>query len=322
MQDAATPHPTLPSSAQRVPPWRLQVLAPLALALAATLPAHALTIVPTYSGVDAAAQGVINNVLANYAATFSDAVTVHIKFQGMSSGLGQSSTYFYNVGYAPFITALRADATSAADVTAMTSVPVGANPVTGGALISVTRAQYEAVGLGGVYTPNGTTDWDSVISLNFGIINTSRVGVVSPGKYDLQSVAQHEIDEVLGTVSNVASGNANIRPIDLFRYSAPGVRSFGARTDPAYLSINGGVTNLAGYNNAASGNTGDFDGAVVRVQNAFGTPGATTLQLGVEITALDVVGFNTITAVPEPGTWALMFAGLGALIPLARRRQA
>ncbi len=319
MQHAANIRPT---KTLRALPKRLLALAPLALALSASLPASALTIVPTFVSVDAASQGVINSVIASYAATFSDPVTVYIQFAGMTTGLGQSSTYFYDQNYATFMTALRADATSAGDTAAMASVALGANPVTGGAGITVTRAQWQAVGLSGLYTPDGLTDWDSTISLNFGLMNTLRVGVIDPAKYDLQATVLHEINEVLGTVSNVDSGNANIRPIDLFRYSASGVRSFGARSDPAYLSINSGATNLAGYNNAASGDTGDFNSAVVRVQNAFGTPGvAGQANMGVEITALDVVGFTLVSAVPEPETYALMLAGLGALSLLVRRRK-
>jgi len=304
---------------------RLMALAPVALALAASLPAQALTISASFDNVDAASQGVINSVIAGYAATFSDPITVYIKFNGMTTGLGQSLTFGYTVNYADYITALRADATSVVDTTALASIPAGTvNPVPGAALtIKTTRANLASVGIAADRPTDNLGNFvdDSIISLNFGEFNTLRTGTIDPNKYDLQSTVQHEINEVLGTVSAVGDSATVIRPIDLFRYSAAGVRSFGAPGDPAYLSINGGVTNLATYNASGTGDTGDFNSDVPRVQNAFGIPGNSTMQMGVEITALDAVGF-TVTAVPEPETYALMLAGLGALGLLARRRQA
>ena len=295
----------------------------LAAALGASAPAGALTISANFDNVDAASQAVINNVLAGYAATFSDPITVYIQFAGMNAGLGQSSTYSYTRSYADYITALRADASSAADATALASIPAGTNnPVLPGQTnIDVTRAQLNAVGIAQARPTdvNNLPTFDSVISLNFSLMNTTRNGVIDPNKYDLQSTVQHEVNEVLGTVSNVGDSTTEIRPIDLFRYASPGGRSFGARSDPAYLSIDGGTSNLAGYNSRATGDTGDFDSVVVRVQNAFGTPGATTVQLGVELTALDVVGFTV--AVPEPETYAMMLAGLLSLAALSRRRR-
>ena len=297
-------------------------LAPVALALAASLPASALTIVPTYVSVDPTAQTVINTVLAGYATMLNDPVTVNIRFLGMTSGLGQSSTYGYTINYANFMTALRADATSATDTAAMASVALGANPVTGSTSIQVTRAQASAVGINTLYTPDGVTDWDSDISLNFGLMNFTRTGPINSGKYDLQATVQHEVNEVLGTVSGVGdSATTLIRPIDLFRYDAAGARSFGVRSDKGYLSLDGNVNTTNGYNNAGSGDTGDFDSAIVRVQNAFGTPGATTVQMGIEVAMLDAVGF-TLAPVPEPGTYAMLLAGLGVLSLVARRRKA
>lgn len=170
---------------------------------------------------------------------------------------------------------------------------------------------------------------DSTISFKFSLMNTTRdtssVGY-NPANYDLLATVRHEINEVLGTVSAVGDSSTTIATVDLFRYSAAGLRSFATGVDaagvPSYFSINGGVTNLAGYNSSGSGDTGDFDSTVVRVQNAFGTPGPLGIvDMGVEARMLDVVGFNRVTAVPEPETCALMLAGLGALSLLVRRRK-
>ena len=108
----------------------------------------------------------------------------------------------------------------------------------------------------------------------------------------------------------------------MFRYTLAGARTFTTAGDDAYFSIDGGATRLVRFNQNPGGDYGDwfsFGGPhTPRVQDAQGTPGATP-DLGVEITALDVVGF-TLAAVPEPETYAMMLAGLAALGWLARRR--
>ena len=88
----------------------------LAGALAATLPAHALTIVPTFgAGVSLAAQTAFNFVAAEFAALYSDPVTVNIQVDAGNSGLGGSSTALQFVSpatYAQVRTALIADKTA------------------------------------------------------------------------------------------------------------------------------------------------------------------------------------------------------------------
>jgi len=86
---------------------------------------------------------------------------------------------------------------------------------------------------------------------------------------------------------------------------------------------------LAQFDNQNDG--GDFGdwqsnplppGVGPKVQDAFATPGAAP-SLGVELTALDVIGydFNAPVATPEPGTLALLGTGLLALTILRRRRR-
>jgi len=138
--------------------------------------------------------------------------------------------------------------------------------------------------------------------LNLSLMNLSRSGPQDPNKYDLQSVIQHEGSEVLG-----AGGGGSLLDIpllaelDLFRYSAPGVRSF--TQDPnatAYLSIDGGTTNLGFLDNLGFGDYGDWNysqNGVRQVQDAFGPvgelPGTLHLDMDTsEWTAVDVIGWN------------------------------
>jgi hypothetical protein len=82
---------------------------------------------------------------------------------------------------------------------------------------------------------------------------------------------------------------------------------------------------LAGYNNVtncniSAGDCGDFDSFVLRVQNAFGTPGATPdVTLGSpEERLLDVVGYTL--AAPEPGTLSLFALSFGLLAAARKLR--
>ena len=280
-----------------------------------------LTFTTTYDAtVGAAAQATINNVLAGYTTTFSDNVNVSLFFKNSGMGLGTSSTYSFTREYQEFYNALVADASSAHDNTALAGLaPGGANnPVNGTNLISQGRAGWAALGIN-IDTSGIQNYFDGEIDLNLGIMNLDRLNI-DPAKYDLQAVTQHEVNEVLGTISHV--GNPTPRPIDLFRYTLAGARTFTTAGDDAYFSIDG-TTQLARFNQASNGDYGDFwsafGGNTPQVQDAFSTPGATP-NMNVELVMLDVVGWNRITAVPEPSSLALLSLVGGALATVRRRR--
>src|SRR5208282_328809 len=103
--------------------------------------------------------------------------------------------------------------------------------------------------------------------------------------YSLESVAMHEIDESLGiggTGSFLGSGFSGVGDLDLFRYSAPGVRSYvttQTSSPLAYFSIDGGNTVLSYFNQTSGADYGDWlsnpipNGFGPQVQDAFGEPG-------------------------------------------------
>jgi len=244
----------------------------------------------------AAIMNTINNAIQIFQTKYRDPITVTIKFQEMGGGLGMSSTFFAQLSYAGFYNALAADSKTTNDVIALANVPGGSsNPVDGSSSILVTTANCRALGIN--VSPSGGQP-DSTISLNMNLVNITRTGI-DPTKYDLQAVVSHEIDEALGSSSGLPSGSFP-HPVDLFRYSSPGVRNYTTAGDSAFFSIDGGNTLLVQYNQNSGGDYGDwwsFGSHTPRVQDAVGTPGATP-NLGVELTVLDAVGYDLAPPAP------------------------
>jgi len=284
--------------------------------------ASSFIIVPTFDSTitsdpnAAIIESTIKSTIGVYEATFTDPITVKITFQEMSSGLGQSSTFFDTVSYSSYLTALTADAKSCNDAIALAHLGAGPNnPVNNNPNINVKLPNLRAVGIM-ESPPLGQPD--GTIGLNTSIMNLSRTGLQDSSKYDLMAVVSHEINEVLGLGSALPTPqNETIFPEDLFRYDSSGARNFTTSGDNAYFSIDG-TDDLARFNQDSGGDYGDWwsTGAhTPQVQDAFGTPGAQP-NLGVEVTALDVIGYDVA---PEPGTVILLGTGL-VIAGLQRRK--
>lgn len=315
--------------------WRqAPLLAGAALFMASGAPAWALTITPTFGPSitgdpnAAAIENTINAAIGTYEADFSDPINVAITFQEQTSGLGQSSTVFFNAPYTTYYNSLKADAKTANDATALAHLPGGpSNPITNSPFINVTSANLRAVGLATPGVGPGTGTPDGTISLN-----TSITFPGSPGTgavFSLLVTTEHQIDEVLGLLSALPNPiDDSPFPEDLFRYDSSGNRSFTTNsTATAFFSIDG-TTDLARFDNQNDG--GDFgdwqsnplpSGTLPQVQDAFATPHVTP-SLGVELTALDVIGYDLVTpavTTPEPGTLTLLGSALAGFAALRRR---
>ena len=249
-------------------------------------------------------EGTINSVIALYEASFSDPVTVTITFHETSGALGESSAYYVpGVSYSTYRAKLAAGATTANDTNALAHLPVGSsNPVNGNATLALNLPNGRALGFSGAEwnPPAGQSDGD--IYLRTASMNLTRTSI-DPSKFDLFAVTAHEIDEVLG-LSSVLDGLANGAPaptgdvnvMDLFRYDQNGNRSFNTTSSSqAWFSLDG-TTQLVRFNQNANGDFHDWyspGGQTPRVQDAFGTAGATPNPT-VELIALDVIGYHPV----------------------------
>jgi len=308
-----------------------------ALSLVASGAVHALVINATFvdgtGGVfDDASKQVVMNAIGFYESTFSDNVTVNIQFQNSNTGYGESLTGRYAIPYSTLQSALIADKTSADDATATAHLPAS---LLFGTDINVKPAEGRALGLN---TPGMTLNNSFCMFIGDGCIQLN-LSAIAPFK-ELQTVVEHEIDELLGLGSGLFTGFMdNYEPEDLFRYGGSGALSYSnnpaitdadgnciSPTPHAYFSIDGGNTNLHDFNNCDNGGDyGDWAWEAAHQVNdwrgrSIGFGGPILDAASIEVRALDVLGWDLTSAtVPEPPTALLI--GLGALGLGWRRRK-
>jgi hypothetical protein len=264
----------------------------------------------------AAIQTMINNAVSIYQSLFNDPITVSIRFRysttypngtPLPSGCAAvSDSVLYTVGWNTYINALHADATTANDATANASLPASARSTN----VRPASADGRAVGL---KTPpamfaDGSVGsggpYDGIVTLNS---NQSFKFTRPPatGFSDALRATEHEIDEVLGFGSYLNAGGSDLRPQDLFSWSAAGVRNLMA-SGSRYFSIDGGVTSIVGFNQDPMGDfddwlSGSCPQANPYVQNAFGCSdqASDVTATSPEGINLDVIGYDLITAAPS-----------------------
>jgi hypothetical protein len=279
-----------------------------------------LRIIPTFDSSitsdpqAAIIEATINSAIVAYQLNFSDAVTVTITFQEMGSGLGLSSWWDDSYSYSAYRAALASHATTADDTTALNFLPnTATNPVNGNTSIDIKQVTARALGFS-ANPPSGQPDGE--ISLNTGSMNLS-AAQSNPSKYSLFATVCHEIDEVLGLASaldQVRGGSQSLSdptlPEDLFRYDQTGARSYTTSSSAtAFFSLDG-TTDLAQFNQGV-GDFGDWyspGNQTPKVQDAFLEPNVYPV-LGVELRALDVMGFTRVVAVPAPVIQSIIHTG-------------
>lgn len=329
--------------------WCVGAMCAAAALLGTSTTAYASLIInPTFdssitgvTGAETAINAAISNIESDITSPYN--LTVSIYFTSMSSGLGESITTEYGPSYYQYYNALQAVATQPDQVTALASLGTAptssssGNPVNDSTQVVVTSAEGRNLGFstsGGILpnsnigsaTTGGT--YDSEIGLNTSA--TSPPNSLS-SSYSLQTTATHEIDEALGiggpgsTLTSTSSLTGAVGVLDLYRYSAPGTRSYSnSSTNQPYFSINGGQTVLSYFNQTSGADFADWQsnpipsGYEPQVQDAYGTLGANPTLGPNELIAFNAIGYD-LASVPEPSTLALLAPLLG-LVVLRRRR--
>lgn len=159
---------------------------------------------------------------------------------------------------------------------------------------------------------------------------------VGPGLQDFVGVAIHEIGHALGFVSGVdavdycITNQIDLDPyavysvLDLFRYSAAGTLNLAAGTN-SYFSLDGGVTSLGGFSTGVYNGDGRQashwkDNLGLGIMDPTANPaGQINTPSELDLLVFDVIGWDRVSPVPEPGS---VFGLMGLLCSslLLRRR--
>jgi hypothetical protein len=287
----------------------------LEVTAATTVPTTGLTIHATFDSSitgnpnAAAIEGMINRAISIYESLFSDPITIQIRFRYATTGpdgtalpqgtVSRSDFVIYGIPWSPFVNALRANATTDNDNVANASLPGNALSPT----IKSSSANGRAVGLdtppamfADGHVGNGGP-YDGIVTLN-SADPFQFTRPTSASNFDAQRSTEHEMDEVMGIVSD--ADISKLHPQDLFSWSSAGHRNI-TSSGTRYLSINGGVTNIVNFNQDSHGDFGDWlseacPQAHPYVQNAFACMAQSSdlATTSPEAINLDVIGYDLV----------------------------
>ena len=243
----------------------------------------------------------VANVVSFYENQFSTPVTITIdvgygEVEGQALApfaLGENQANMTSVSYAQLQSALANNANAIGDFAAAASLPE-TSPVNGQYWIPTAEAQALglATGSNGVDGYAGFTNIAGLMDYN----STNTSGTPPSNQYDFFGVVAHEFSEIMGRQMLVGAdfgGTAGYTALDLFHYSAPGVRDFSGTT-PGYASPDGGSTNLGNFNTNQNGDFGDWAASVGN--NSYlsnSCPGVLNSVTASDITVMNLLGWDS-----------------------------
>jgi len=161
--------------------------------------------------------------------------------------------------------------------------------------LRMSEAEAQALGLTSAVSTS-YVGFSSSLPFSYAIGATPRAG-----EYYFIGVVEHEFTEDMGRVSLLNRQPSDYAPIDLYRYSAPGVRdrSTGGSGSTAYFSINNGAKDLGTWNNnPRNGDLADWYGEHIPHHghdafNDYSSSGVINAMSHSDITLMRALGWTT-----------------------------
>ena len=260
----------------------------------------------------------IQRAITFFETHFTDAFTINITLKLDPNTPGATSAYgLLGPSYANIRSALIADPGIGST---LASVLPTADPYAGSHTWLMNPAQEAALGftvdpslIGGTITANsgGANYWDFNPDDGITAHRTDFVGAI-----------EHEISEIMGREVKAGLSPAGVGPsyyaLDLFRYASAGTLTAGTG-GPSYFSVDGGVSNLADFNNFATGHLdGDLgDWADSVPADSFSAVSHTGQRLAissVDMLVLDAIGYDPVDTVIAKKAIAGLKLGLDATL--------
>jgi len=199
----------------------------------------------------------VNGVVNYFDILFTNPVTINIdvgygEIDGMPlapNDLGASYAPYVMESYSSVRQALQSEGAPGS------STLPSASPLSG--FLLMTQAEAQALGLTSAVSTS-YVGFSSALPFSYTVDSTP-----ASGEYYFIGVVAHEFTEDMGRVSFIDDQPLIYSVMDLFRYSAPGVRdqSAGGGGSIAYFSIDNGNTDLGSWNdNPRNGDLGDWNG--------------------------------------------------------------